>query len=271
MDRVIWILIVIFAAMLASLLGSFLAWLFKPLEKPGTRRRRTREEEDTTRNAPKGTAAVVFWVLAGLGCGGLTCLAGMSLVIILVQNIPETKPDDNANRDKPPENQKPQVVGEDLGAKERQTLILGGHADVPFREEARLGEYLIGFDIGVGPAFGVDLVKSIQPHFHTPQGEKPGRKLGTDWGTTHTVKAKPGYAVGAITVKNGLVVNGLSVTFMRVKGDKLDPKDTYTSPWIGDRTGGGPPTLLSHNGALIVGVIGMRTAEDVTGLGLLKR
>jgi hypothetical protein len=85
------------------------------------------------------------------------------------------------------------------------------------------------------------------------------------------VKAKPGYAVGAINVKAGALVNGFSVVFMRVKGNKLDPKDAYTSPWIGDQTGGNGPTLLTGSGTLIIGVIGRRTHEDCTGIGLFKK
>jgi hypothetical protein len=86
-----------------------------------------------------------------------------------------------------------------------------------------------------------------------------------------SVKAKPGYAVGAINVKAGLVVNGFSVTFMRIRGNTLDPADSYSSAWIGDKTGGTGPRVLGGDGTPIIGIIGRRSASDCNGLGLVKK
>ncbi|MBI1830708.1 MAG: hypothetical protein HYR84_04570 [Planctomycetes bacterium] len=85
------------------------------------------------------------------------------------------------------------------------------------------------------------------------------------------MRARPGYAVAALNVKAGLVVNGFSVTFMRINGPALDPTDAYSSAWIGDKTGGNGPTLLAGDGTRIVGVIGTRNVNDCTGIGLLKK
>ena len=51
-----------------------------------------------------------------------------------------------------------------------------------------------------------------------------------------------GYDLQRLNVKAGLVVNGFSITFMRIKGNALDPSDLYSSTWIGDKTGGSGPT-----------------------------
>jgi hypothetical protein len=58
---------------------------------------------------------------------------------------------------------------------------------------------------------------------------------------------------------------------MRVRGDGLDPADSHVSGWIGDRTGGGGPTLVSGEGKAIVGIIGKRNAKECIGIGLLKK
>jgi hypothetical protein len=64
--------------------------------------------------------------------------------------------------------------------------------------------------------------------------------------------AKPGYAVGAMTVKSDKEVSGFSLTFMRVKGGKLDPTDAYESEWIGGA--GATKTLLGGDGSPVIGL-----------------
>ena len=71
--------------------------------------------------------------------------------------------------------------------------------------------------------------------------------------------AKDGYAVGAIQVDGADFVNAVRVAFMRIEGDRLNPKDTYISDWIGKLTGRDPVTI-NGNGAIVVGVHGRRGA-----------
>jgi hypothetical protein len=209
-------------------------------------------------------------VIGCLAAGGvlLLCLVIIAVVMIAVQSS------DAPNRGEgevPKNEQLAEPAAEDLGPPAGQTQIVGATNDPTFRDQAPPGGVLIGFDVGLAEAFGVELVRAIQPRYLTPQGEVKGRKFGTDFRKTVSVKAKPGYAVGGLNIKAGLVVNGFSVRFMRNKGDALDPADAYSSEWIGDQTGGNGPIPLGGDGAPIIGIIGRRNARECNGLGLLKR
>jgi S1-C subfamily serine protease len=151
---------------------------------------------------------------------------------------------------------------------DNETRILGG-GDAPFKDEAPAGGLLVGLEIGLGKFFDNDVVRAVRPIFRTAKGEEVlGQQHGTDTGRVVRVKARDGYAVGAITVKAGLTVDGLGVTFLRVKDGRLDPNDFYKSGWIGG-PGGGGPDLLAGDGTPVVGIIGKGNAKDCTGLGLL--
>ena len=85
--------------------------------------------------------------------------------------------------------------------------------------------------------------------------------------TVH-IQARPGYAVGGLTVRSGLNINGLCVTFMKIDGNALDPNQSYVSDWVGDRTGGGEASV-DGNGAPVIGVVGSQDDEKATALGLI--
>src|SRR5205085_1820871 len=82
------------------------------------------------------------------------------------------------------------------------------------------------------------------------------------------LRARPGYAVGGLTVRSGLHIDGLSLTYMRINGGGLDPQRSYESDWVGNRTGGSEKTV-SGNGAPIVGVFGNSDEQRVLALGLI--
>jgi hypothetical protein len=84
---------------------------------------------------------------------------------------------------------------------------------------------------------------------------------------TVKVVAKPGYAVGQITLRTGLGMDGLSVTFMKVTDGKLDPTDSYESEWVGGKGGG--EGKLGDGKQPVIGLIGKARADTVSGLGLL--
>jgi hypothetical protein len=156
---------------------------------------------------------------------------------------------------------------------EGETKILGGFADPPFKDEAPAGGLLIGFDVGLGKFVNNTIVAAIRPIFRTADGkEVRGKQHGTDMDSLVSVKAKPGYAVGAITVKSGLVAVGFSVTFMEVGANGLDRSKSYESEWIGGKTGG-PETVLGGSGTPVVGLIGHENdrTKACTGIGLLLR
>jgi S1-C subfamily serine protease len=151
----------------------------------------------------------------------------------------------------------------------KPTLIQGG-GDREFRDGAPAGGLLVGLEVGLGKFFDNDVVKAVRPIYRTGEKESLGEQYGTEINRVVKVVAKPGYAVGAISLKTGLGVDGLSVTFMKVVGGKLDPKDSYESDWVGGMGGGGPVKLAGGE-TPIVGVVGKANAKDVSGLGLLLK
>ena len=82
---------------------------------------------------------------------------------------------------------------------------------------------------------------------------------------TERLRARSDYAVGGITLRSGLFINGLSLTFMRIDGKILDPRRAYTSEWVGDRTGGSENSLSVGDG-VVVGVYGSQDDDHVYGL-----
>ncbi|MFO0956052.1 MAG: trypsin-like peptidase domain-containing protein [Isosphaeraceae bacterium] len=154
------------------------------------------------------------------------------------------------------------------------TRIQGGGGDPEFRDAGPEGALLIGVEVGLGDFFNKPVVRTVRPVYRPAKGTKlatgqwhGSTKEGSVVGATKAV-ARPGYAVGAITVKNGLSVDGFSLTFMKVNDGQLDPNDSYESEWIGG-PGGGGPEKISGNGRPVIGLIGKTRPDNTTGLGLL--
>lgn len=144
------------------------------------------------------------------------------------------------------------------------------------------GAVLIGFDLGVGKFMDIDSVYAIRAVYRTEDGEASYNEHGlfrdkhatgkriikTKVVRTEKIRARPGYAVGAMTIRSGLNINGLCVMFMRITGTTLDPNQSYESDWIGDRTGGSE-AKISGDGAPVVGVFGNKDQDHVMALGLI--
>jgi S1-C subfamily serine protease len=155
------------------------------------------------------------------------------------------------------------------------TDIVGGRFGPRFEDVAPEGGALIGLEIGLG-SFGPNrIVNAIRPIFQKADGEEvTGKQHGTVTGRTVLLKAKKGYAVGAIrAMEGGAMVAGLSVTFMKLGKDALDPKDAYESKWAGGTFG--REKSLSGGGVLVLGIIGhegkmaFQGEQACSGLGLL--
>ena len=81
---------------------------------------------------------------------------------------------------------------------------------------------------------------------------------------------KPGYVVA------GMKATGLgaahrrqsSLVFGKVKSGKVDLRDAYTSPWLGDAIGGSLMFSVSGEGRFIAGVVGRSNGREVNGIGL---
>jgi S1-C subfamily serine protease len=167
------------------------------------------------------------------------------------------------------------TVVRQTGPKGRGPRIQGGGGDPEFQDPAPVNGLLVGLEIGVGKFFNNDVIKAVRPIFRVKEKDSAGH-----WHTTTSsdivkdvvkVVAKPGYAVGAITLRTGLGIDGLSLTFMKINSDDgLDPKDRYESDWIGGMGGAGPVTV-GDGSAPVVGLIGKANSQSATGLGLLYK
>ncbi len=156
----------------------------------------------------------------------------------------------------------------------KSTKTIGGFGQTPFSDTPKKGCILIGFELGLGKFFNVDIVYAVRPIYLSADGECTGGAHGlfdseirSKVTRVVTVKAKPGYAVGRITGRAGLLLNGMSVTFMGINGARLDVNDKSQSEWIGDRTGGSEFTIDSQ-GALVVGIHGKANEVECGSLGL---
>jgi hypothetical protein len=150
-----------------------------------------------------------------------------------------------------------------------------------FEELPGDGGILVGFDLGIGKFVNIETIYAIRPVYRVNDAETSGgdhglfvnkvvgkKTIKTKVLRTVKLRARPGYAVGSVTMRTGLNINGLMVTFMQINGNSLDPDHYYRSEWIGDQSGGNEGTL-SSDGAPIVGVYGNRDDDHVTAFGLI--
>ncbi|MBI3821163.1 MAG: hypothetical protein HY289_00615 [Planctomycetes bacterium] len=127
----------------------------------------------------------------------------------------------------------------------------------PFSDTYPQGGVLIGFFAGEGDQ---QVVVFLQPIYLTKQGEKVGRAFGRPGKQVQCLKAKAGYAVGGATMRQGAILDAITVTFMRVDGDRLNPADRYDSMQVGG-DGGGPMPFMSA-GPFLVGIHGKQNEND---------
>jgi hypothetical protein len=148
-----------------------------------------------------------------------------------------------------------------------------------FSERPKKPGVLIGFEVGLGRFVNIEVIYALRPIYLTPDGERTGAAHGlfpVDQGgslrsqvsRTVKVKAKPGYAVGGLTARQGLLLNGMSLRFERIDGNRLDPRDSYSSDWIGDRTGGGEVSFATK-GMLAIGIHGKDSDRSCNAIGLI--
>src|SRR5207244_1050788 len=136
-----------------------------------------------------------------------------------------------------------------------------------FRDVAPAGGVLVGVRVTYIERFGGNKIRSAQPIYRSGKTLIEGKRYAEVVGPETTAIAKPGYAVGAINTHTGLTVDGFELVFMKIKGDRLDPSDSYRSVWLGDQNGGSPGSV-SSNGNLVVGLLGLATRE-INSLGLV--
>src|SRR5262249_56485242 len=113
-----------------------------------------------------------------------------------------------------------------------------------FNETSSRGGVLIGFDLGMQEWFDNEIPIAVRAVYRTASGEVSGESFGNfavkPGGVRRVVKlrARPGYAVGAIRMRTGGGLDAMSLTYYRIRGDRLDPKQSYQSEWVGNLDGG---------------------------------
>ena len=145
---------------------------------------------------------------------------------------------------------------------------IAGRDRNPVRDVPGKGMPLIGFRGNTGGWFQFTVLGSLRPLFLSPSGAIQGGSKHGHAEEGREIIAREGYAVGAILVRSGEVIDGLQVVFMRMKPDglSLDPQDFYVSDWLGKEGGGAQE--LSGKGKLIIGITA--TSNDaVESLGLV--
>jgi hypothetical protein len=153
------------------------------------------------------------------------------------------------------------------------TKIVGGTFDPSLQERAPEGGLLVGLEISLTKFVDRDVIRSLRPIYRTSTGEEvKGRQYGTPQGKVYLAKAKPGYALGGVKLRTGLLIDGLSITFMKTRGATLDRNDAYETVWIGNEIGGSPGTLAG-DGTPIVGFAGKTTAnnKECSRMGLILK
>ena len=145
---------------------------------------------------------------------------------------------------------------------------MGFPFDPKHQDDAPPGGLLVGLDIGYSKFVNNQIIGTLQPIYRTGDRESTGAQHGTDArGGNVKLIAKPGYAIGAITAKCGLGIDGLEVTFMKIDGGRLNPNDAYESDWHGGMGGGGPQKITGQ-GAPVTGLL-VRKKERVSAVGLV--
>ncbi len=140
---------------------------------------------------------------------------------------------------------------------------IGGAANAFKQRFAEAGKPLLGFDSydWFWPVEGgkEECLSPVVPIYD---------RAYPDMGQRRTL-AKQGYAVGGLEVKSKTYVNGVKVTFMKLKADgTLDPADTYQSPWLGPHTIGTKDAKLVSDGRPVIGLLCYQ-AGNLSGIGLV--
>ncbi len=151
-----------------------------------------------------------------------------------------------------------------------------------FDEGTNEGRVLVGFDVGLGPLRGVEVVYALCALYLTDHGLIQSRAYGaftdqllpggqvseTKVKRTIRLQAPAGYAVGSVTIRVGQVIHGLGLTYLKItdKGT-LDLSTALKSDWVGDRRGG-TATTLGGGGRPLVGIHGTLNQKYVASFGV---
>jgi hypothetical protein len=151
----------------------------------------------------------------------------------------------------------------------QRTSFVGAERGHGFEDTTAVG-LLVGFNITFGSwgaGYRFKSITSLQPIYLTANGNVTGKVCGERSGEGQTILAKDGYAVGAVLVQGGNLIEGVRLRFYRLRGRSLNTKDSYDSPYFGGQEKPNPPAL--GTGKPIVGVVG-NCEEHVRRLALVE-
>ncbi len=149
------------------------------------------------------------------------------------------------------------------------TEVAGGaFGKTTYQELPAAGALLIGFRFGIGKFVNNDTITQIQAIYLTPQGVMLGQSRGSQVGGIVETRAPNGYAVGALNVHGGGGMDSVTVTYMKIVGNRLDPSQAYVSSHIGGS--GGSEYVIDGGGTPIIGITGkIDSNENAAGLGAI--
>jgi hypothetical protein len=207
------------------------------------------------------------WVLAGVG-GGAVLLGSACCVVAILGYVFRDVWLPGAREVNSPEalfaSIETAVKKNKIQVDEKGILV----GDNRFQDVPPEGAILIGFETNVTPFAGQPRVESVRPIFLTQNGETFGPWHGPPAQAPTVVKAKPGYVVGSLTIRTTVFLTGLSLTYVKLEGGKLQPADSYTSEWVGSMQGG--MATSGGPGLVPVGISGrLGFGKDVCALGLV--
>ena len=149
---------------------------------------------------------------------------------------------------------------------------IGSLESTAFRDISAEG-ILIGVKLATGKfGFGYRYraVSSLRPIYLTADGTVAGKAYGPVKSEETEIVAKPGYAVGGLRInasKGPIRVRGVQILFMKIRGDRLDPTDTYYSdPYLLVEE---DAPLIKTAGAPLVGVAGSWEVQEMRGLTVI--
>jgi hypothetical protein len=129
------------------------------------------------------------------------------------------------------------------------------HGDHLFQDIAPQGGWLVGLRATKGEPWNGAIV-ALQPIYQVGNEYQLGQQCGSGKQALEHKQflAKPGYAIGKIEARLGLIMNAVRIEFYRVEDAGLIPADSYATDWFGAE-GGGPQTF-DGGGSPLVGLAG---------------
>ena len=125
-------------------------------------------------------------------------------------------------------------------ARGHPTDLIGDRFGLPFNQIGD-GSPVIGFTYSAGEFGRKPAIRKLTP-IYDRDSQDPSQ-----------VVAKEGYAVGALEARFAPWVSGVRVVFMRLGDDgRLDTKDKYKSPWIGQSAGA--LQTVTSDGRKVIGI-----------------